>query len=335
MITLLSATVDEILAVCTTVGDPSDGGAVVGPGAQAPALQVGSAVPGQPAPGGLRTGDVLAVGTGPDRGRAHGLETALSLVDDVDRAAVAARQRPSDARRTLAGRAALRLLVASRVGAPASSAADIVVDRTCLTCGEQHGRPRVDGLSVSTSSAGDRVLVAVADAKVEVGVDVELVPDALFEGFDDFALHPAERRSLPGGPGLVLGRIGSWVEKEAVLKAAGIGLTTPLEDLLVSPAPEDRVVPSSVEMIGAWEWRPVVQTASRQLLGLSVTALPSPEGYRCAIAAREPGRIRAVPVGALVGDPQSSPPSSAQRAAALASSSRIAAAVAAFRGLAT
>ena len=333
MITLLSATVDEILAVCTTVGGDSDGGAVVDLGARTADAHGGPAVQGELASAGLRTGDVLAVGTGPDRGRAHGLEAALGLVDDVDRAAVAAKQRPSDARRTLAGRAALRLLVAARVGAPATSAADIVVDRTCLTCGEQHGRPRVDGLSVSTSSAGDRVLVAVADAKVEVGVDVELVPDVLFEGFDDFALHPAERRSLPQGPGMILGRIGSWVEKEAVLKAAGIGLTTPLEDLLVSAAPEDRVVPSSVEMIGAWEWRPVVQTASRQLLGLSVTALPSPEGYRCAIAAREPRRIRSVPVGSLAGEHPTPPPSSTQRAAALASSSRMAAAVAAFRGL--
>lgn len=301
MITLLSASVDEVLAVCASLGGDS--------------------------------GDVLAVGSGPDRGRVPGLEPALRLLDDVDRAAVAAKQKPSDARRTLAGRAALRLVVAARVGAPASSAADVVVDRTCLTCGVPHGRPRVDGLSVSSSSAGDRVLVAVAGAEVEVGVDVELVPDELFDGFDDFALHPSERRTLPDGPGRISTRITSWVEKEAVLKAAGIGLTTPLEDLLVAPAPADRVVPPSVEMIGAWEWRPVVQTASRQLLGLSVTALPAPEGYRCAIAAREPRRMRAVQVDALVGGTPSAVPSGSQRAAALAASSRMAAAVAAVRGM--
>ncbi|WP_158277112.1 hypothetical protein [Serinibacter arcticus] len=62
------------------------------------------------------------------------------LLDDVDLAAAAARRRPQDRRRTLAGRVALRLLVSARTGWDPRRAREIVIDRRCPDC----GAPTVD-----------------------------------------------------------------------------------------------------------------------------------------------------------------------------------------------
>lgn len=212
--------------------------------------------------------------------------------------------------------------MAERLGVPASFASQVVVDRTC-SCGLPHGRPRVAGLSVSTSASDGRVLVAVADEGTEVGVDIERVPAALFDGFDDFVLHPTERTGAGAGAvtrteartrtrtragdrllvdpdSVVSARLARWVEKEAVLKAAGVGLASPLHELLVAAAPEGHVLPSSADMIGPWEWRPVVEAGAPEAVGLSMTGLPTHAGYRSAVAARVPDRLRTVGCASLV-----------------------------------
>src|SRR6476659_3894222 len=63
---------------------------------------------------------------------------------------------------TLAG-ALLRMVAGRALGVGASA---VVVDRTCDTCGEPHGRPRLPGcgLQVSISHSGDVVTVAVTAA---------------------------------------------------------------------------------------------------------------------------------------------------------------------------
>jgi 4'-phosphopantetheinyl transferase len=230
------------------------------------------------------------------------VEAARQVVDSADREAAARRQRPDDARRTLAGRVALRLLVAVRLGVPVSLASQIVVDRTCSTCHLPHGRPRVAGLSVSTSSSEERVLVAVAEEGTEVGVDIERVPPTVFDGFDDFVLHPDERERfgpVTRGASGTAARLSCWVEKEAVLKAVGVGLASPPHELLLATRPDDAVLPTRADMIGAWEWRLVEQAGVAEALGLSVTELPTEPGYRSAIAARVPARIQAVDIDSM------------------------------------
>lgn len=281
MITLLDASVDEVLAACRTLRDDGRVGSVT---AEPRAVDVAGSAE--------RYVDVAG--------------SAERFVDAADREAAARRQRPSDARRTLAGRAALRLLAAARLGVPVGLASQIVVDRTCSTCRLPHGRPRIAGLSVSTSSADGRVLVAVADEGADegadLGVDIERVPSSVFDGFDDFVLHPDERGRFAVGTGSsseTEARLTCWVEKEAVLKAVGVGLASPPHELLVAARSVDHTLPSCADMIGPWEWRPVEQAGATEAVGLSVTELPTKPGYRAAIAARVPTRIHAVDIDSI------------------------------------
>lgn len=109
--------------------------------------------------------------------------------------------------RFLTGRMLLRELAAELTGQPLES---IIVTAPCPDCGLEHGRPRVEGLHVSLSHAGDRT-VAVASLGDAVGVDVER-RDVSPERLD--AIH-----DLTGGDGLA-----HWTAVEAVLKADGRGL---------------------------------------------------------------------------------------------------------------
>lgn len=160
---------------------------------------------------------------------------AQRLVDDIDRSAVARRRRPDDARRTLAGRAAVRLVAAARLGVDVADAASLTLVRTCTVCGVPHGRARGPGLTASSSSSYDHVLVAVADDAASVGVCVERIPERLFSTTDVVALHPAER----GVPSRVASaidlRIGRWVEKDAVRRSVGTGRESPLN--MLRPVP--------------------------------------------------------------------------------------------------
>lgn len=98
----------------------------------------------------------------------------------------------------------------------------IVLGHECPRCGSpEHGRPRILPTATvrrpayaSLSRAGGLSVVALTDAG-EVGVDLEPVGAAEFDGFAAVALHPSEGDGDPTR---------AWVRKEAVLKAYGVGL---------------------------------------------------------------------------------------------------------------
>ncbi|SDH20199.1 4'-phosphopantetheinyl transferase family protein [Agrococcus jejuensis] len=217
---------------------------------------------------------------------------AERLVSDRDRVAAGARLRAEDSRRTLAGRAALRMLLAARVGVPTSDAAALAIDRTCTQCGEQHGQPRVDGLSVSSSTSGTHVLVAVGDADARVGVDVEVVPEELWTGFDAYALHPDERGSMPDGADGVSQRIRAWAQKEAVLKSVGLGLRAAPARLRISAVETPGAWPSGAGMLDPGAWRPVATTEVRDAAGSWVTSLDGADDAWWMLAAATPQPIR-------------------------------------------
>ncbi|MFC7430034.1 MULTISPECIES: 4'-phosphopantetheinyl transferase family protein [unclassified Agrococcus] len=217
---------------------------------------------------------------------------ARALVDDADREAADAKVRADDARRTLAGRAALRMLVAARAGIPVARAASLPVDRTCVRCGAPHGQPRIDGLSVSTSTSGGHVLVAVGAGEARVGVDVELLRTELWTGFDEYVLHPEERGAVPAGEAGVAHRIRVWAEKEAVLKAAGLGLRAAPARLRISGVETPGGWPTGAGVLDPGAWRPVASTDVREAAGSWVTSVDVGEDAWGVLAASAPQPIR-------------------------------------------
>ena len=130
--------------------------------------------------------------------------------------------------------AAAQLLRAEVARVRGSAPAEVRVTRLCPRCGStRHGRPSVadrpghPSLHVSVSRAGSLAVVAVTTAG-EVGVDVEEVAAPAFLK-DRVGLHPAEIATYPAG------RAATWVRKEAVLKALGLGLAVDPAALQVSP----------------------------------------------------------------------------------------------------
>ncbi|GAA1484852.1 4'-phosphopantetheinyl transferase family protein [Brachybacterium fresconis] len=185
---------------------------------------------------------------------------AASFVAPEDLIAAHAR-RGSHGNRTLAGRVALRLLLAHALGEAPARARDIPVERTCERCGAPHGRPRAPGVSLSGSTSEDQVLVAVAAQEVQVGVDVQALPTRLWPGFDAAVLHPRERtpRQAAGLPSA----IAVWTRKEALLKAAGVGLQ-------INPS---RIPLESRSETGTTWWS-TARDAPEETRGLHVRDLP-------------------------------------------------------------
>lgn len=154
------------------------------------------------------------------------------------------------------GRSALVDAIAVLAGVAPSA---VQLRRRCARCGsEDHGKPMVvsptapDGVpfQASLSRAGGRVVVAVT-TQAPVGVDIERTSDVARASIDAAAFHPAEYAALLALPG---GRRDDrrallWTAKEAVLKAAGVGLA-------IDPALlELRVRGGRVELVG---WPPTL-----------------------------------------------------------------------------
>lgn len=156
------------------------------------------------------------------------------LLEPAERARAMRFRHDADRARSVTGSALLRLVVGRWTGRPA---AEVRLARHCRGCRQvtDHGRPVLrdaDGSAphLSLSHSADRVVVA-ACGRGPVGVDVERVGAATFEGFEDAVLDDAERAALAGvqPPLRPAWTTRAWTQKEALLKATGHGLT-------VSPA---------------------------------------------------------------------------------------------------
>lgn len=167
---------------------------------------------------------------------------ADALDHEVLSAEEAARAAASRGRDSARSAAALRHLVAARTGTPAEY---LRVRRRCARCGGAHGRPQLPGtgLVASVSHAGDRVVVAVGDVGW-LGVDVEPTSRRLSPGLAHRVLSPAER-DIAGDDEAA--RLAVWTAKEAVVKAAGTGLTGGLPEHLV-----DALDPLTLSGTGDW-----------------------------------------------------------------------------------
>ena len=176
-------------------------------------------------------------------------------------------RRPQDRINRLAAYAALFRLVAAHTGLPAH---ELALQR------DAHGKPHLQlpaghaPLHVNLAHSGTWVAIALADGPV--GVDIERV-----RTLDWRALRRAHFANDPwpddADPLLALHQL--WCSKEAVLKAAGMGLTLPLSQIvLYPPAQQFQHLRASPEDSG--------------LERLQVALLAAPAGYAAAVAMAEP-----------------------------------------------
>ncbi|MFD6416766.1 4'-phosphopantetheinyl transferase family protein [Streptomyces sp. NPDC060194] len=126
----------------------------------------------------------------------------------------------------VAARFLVRLCAAHRTG---GTPRDVVLEQRCPHCGGPHGRPRVAGMPavrISLSYADGVVAAAAADRPV--GIDVERLRDGGVPGPGIRTLRrfvtPGEVARIRGSPVPAHAVLGTWVRKEALVKASGDGL---------------------------------------------------------------------------------------------------------------
>ena len=147
------------------------------------------------------------------------LREAADVIDAPESARAAKQRRAADRETRVLAYALHRLLLAEVLGC---APADVPLHRDAKGC----PRLRDDALFTSLSHAGERVAIAVS-ALGPVGIDVESSEQAA--GMAELAAqvaHPGEWHVLQQLDPARLGRelLALWVRKEALLKAAGIGL---------------------------------------------------------------------------------------------------------------
>ncbi|MFJ1299105.1 4'-phosphopantetheinyl transferase family protein [Pseudomonadota bacterium AL_CKDN230030165-1A_HGKHYDSX7] len=182
-------------------------------------------------------------------------------------------RREADRRRYVQTRAGLRRLLAR-----------------CLDCRPEavpivaglHGKPQLAGAvraCFNVAHAGRLALVAIADPAdvVEVGVDVEAcVPELDVAGMAALALTDDEQREFEGLADRQAAFYARWVEKEAVLKAIGVGVSVHLRTVGIHPDPSGGLQ---------------VRSARAAWAGFKVMAIGAPAGYAAAVAWRSKDAI--------------------------------------------
>jgi 4'-phosphopantetheinyl transferase len=151
----------------------------------------------------------------------------VALLDAHERGRLDRFRRPVDSARYLAAHALTRLALAEVVGTPADA---LVFDRTCR-CGEQHGKPVLPGgPGFSLTHAGDLVGVAI-DPAGAVGLDVEEVRELTdLKAMTEYVCSP--RESVADSQAFFT----LWTRKEALLKATGTGLASPMSAITLGPS---------------------------------------------------------------------------------------------------
>jgi 4'-phosphopantetheinyl transferase len=134
--------------------------------------------------------------------------------------------------------AALRLILAEELGAPADR---IRFSRRCPRCGEGHGKPEIEwpaaaALSFSLSHTTGIALLAIGTHRI-VGVDVQHTTDDLnFEGITSVWFEEQESRHIAtlDGPAQAARFFQLWTRREACAKALGLSVDHELDPPLAS-----------------------------------------------------------------------------------------------------
>ena len=155
------------------------------------------------------------------------VEALACHLDDEEQQRAARLRDPARRRRFVVAHAALRSILADRLGTSANTVS--FVAQPCANCGKRHGKPTLSSqhaseLKFNLSHSGELAVVAV-DPRDPVGVDVERVRH-------DLDVERLAERFLDSKVARIVGRsgdrhrefFGAWTRAEAVLKATGEGV---------------------------------------------------------------------------------------------------------------
>lgn len=193
---------------------------------------------------------------------------------------------------------ALVRLVARLAGVDAAS---VALSQVCPNCGlPGHGPlrvrledPSLATVQVSLARTGDRLALAVTAAG-PVGIDLESVADIARAPLNDVLLSPAEADAMTRlGPRESEAALAAlWTAKEAVLKAAGVGLRVDPRELSITLAPAGQTAPAAIAAVVAADRRlidwPHAPFPLTELHLLSVATPPGTIGTVAVVCARRP-----------------------------------------------
>lgn len=181
---------------------------------------------------------------------------------------------------------ALTHLVARLTGVDAAS---VALTQVCPRCGRSgHGPLRVQpgpdspAVHVSLARSDDRLALAVTAAG-PVGIDLESVAALARAPLDDVLLSAAEADAVAAlHPRSATAAVAAvWTAKEAVLKAAGVGLRVDPRDLTISwetPVAAEHPSASAARRLVAWARSPFPLTEVHLL------SVPAPPEFAATVA---------------------------------------------------
>ncbi|WP_198140894.1 4'-phosphopantetheinyl transferase superfamily protein [Nitrosospira sp. NpAV] len=175
------------------------------------------------------------------------LDSDLFLLSEGEVAYALRFRRHEDQVRSIATRAALRRMLASRLRLPPDTLRFMV---------NRHGKPYLQdkaGIEFNVSHAGCFALIALS-TNGQVGVDIEYRGCGIdAKSLGAYVFSPLERKS-----GLIANEdfIQHWVVKESVLKALGEGISEHLQAISILPGDEEgyRIEHDRPEWAGIKAW---------------------------------------------------------------------------------
>lgn len=152
--------------------------------------------------------------------------------------------------RYIVGRATLRCVLAERLGCSPAAIR--------LSYGA-NGKPMLEGgrghVEFNLAHSGGDAVIALAD-HVAVGVDIELLrPIADVGSLAHLVFSDVERRELELAPDPVSAFLNGWTRKEAYVKALGLGLAAPLNEITVSLSARAALLSTGLRDQSASNWR--------------------------------------------------------------------------------
>lgn len=177
-------------------------------------------------------------------------EVPVDTMDEVERVRWQRYRQELDRRRFALGVAITRSVLGQRLRVNPSL---VPLDRTCQSCGADHGPPRVSDSDAKLSVSHSSDIVVVACSSAPVGIDIEWIDEK--SGRQEVALAPTlAAAEVAAWSALPEDRRAAafytfWARKEAVVKATGDGLRWPFTDLIVSP-------PTSRPRVLRWNTHP-------------------------------------------------------------------------------